>query len=54
MKNSKLVFRQGYGWRDTNLVTATDPGFVNKAGYDYHLTSGSAAIAASERPQPRQ
>lgn len=25
MKNSKLVFRQGYGWRDTNLVTSTHP-----------------------------
>lgn len=25
MKDSKLVFRQGYGWRDTNLVTAAHP-----------------------------
>ena len=25
MKNSKLVFRQGYGWRETNLVQAAHP-----------------------------
>src|SRR6266567_4523517 len=25
MKNSKLVFRQGYGWRDTNFTTVIHP-----------------------------
>jgi CubicO group peptidase (beta-lactamase class C family) len=25
MKNTKLVFRQGYGWRETNLVVAAHP-----------------------------
>jgi hypothetical protein len=33
-----------------NLVTAGDPGFVNQAGFDYHLTAGSAAIDAGTDP----
>jgi hypothetical protein len=33
-----------------NLIAASDPGFVNRAGYDYHLTAGSAAIDAGQAP----
>lgn len=32
-----------------NLINQ-DPGFVNRAGYDYHLTSGSPAIDAGTNP----
>jgi hypothetical protein len=40
----------GPGTLVSNLITASDPGFVNRAGFDYHLTAGSAAIDAGTDP----
>lgn len=39
----------GTATQTTNLVSNT-PGLVNAAGYDYHLTTGSAAINAGSNP----
>ncbi|HEY7310071.1 MAG TPA: choice-of-anchor Q domain-containing protein [Gemmataceae bacterium] len=44
-----VVSGSGSVTQTTNLVSST-PGFVNQAGYDYHLTAGSPAINAGTAP----
>ncbi len=41
MKNSRLVFRQGYGWRDTNFITVIHPDNL------FRLASVSKMLTAS-------
>ncbi|HEY7424670.1 MAG TPA: fibronectin type III domain-containing protein, partial [Gemmataceae bacterium] len=44
-----VVGGPGSATQTTNLVS-NSPGFVNRAGYDYHLTAGSPAINAGTAP----
>jgi hypothetical protein len=44
-----VVAGSGSAMQITNLVS-NSPGFVNRAGYDYHLTAGSPAINAGTAP----